>query len=127
LRKLTGRRNDAIDAVLRKLIRSPKTSPDMRRRAEIFWHVYRYPELFCPRTLGGAGGSRDHEWQPPASNCMPSSSGDPLPLAIRSAWRRSQDPKVRQQHPRQKRKTRSDPMPLRVGVEDEHHRSSALA
>lgn len=49
---ITRPRNVAIDALLMKLIRSPKTSPDMRLRAEICWHAYRFPELFPPRTLG---------------------------------------------------------------------------
>jgi len=42
----------AITSYLFKLIRSPKTSPDMRLRAEICWHAYRFPKLFSPRTLG---------------------------------------------------------------------------
>ena len=44
--------NCAIASQLFKLIRSPKTSPDMRLRAEICWHACQFPELFCPRTLG---------------------------------------------------------------------------
>lgn len=44
--------NVAIEEVLVKLIRSPKTSADTRLRAEICLHAYRFPELFGPRTLG---------------------------------------------------------------------------
>jgi len=44
--------NRAIASQLFKLIRSPKTPPDMRLRAEICWHACRFPELFRPRTLG---------------------------------------------------------------------------
>lgn len=44
--------NRAIASQLFKLIRSPKTPPDMRLRAEICWHACRFPELFGPRTLG---------------------------------------------------------------------------
>jgi len=44
--------NRAIASQLFQLIRSPKTPPDMRLRAEICWHACRFPELFRPRTLG---------------------------------------------------------------------------
>jgi transposase len=49
---ITRQLNVAIEAALMKLIRSPKTSLDMRLRAEVCLHAYRFPELFCPRTLG---------------------------------------------------------------------------
>ena len=48
--------HSAIASVLVQLIRSPKTSCDTRRRAEIWLYAFKFPELFCPRTLGEVGG-----------------------------------------------------------------------
>lgn len=48
--------HSAIASVLAQLIRSPKTSGDMRTRAEICLYAFEFPELFCPRTLGQVAG-----------------------------------------------------------------------
>ena len=48
--------NPAIASLLVQLIRSPKTSRDMRVRAEICLYAFEFPELFCPRTLGEVAG-----------------------------------------------------------------------
>ena len=46
----------AIASLLVQLIRSPKSSRDMRLRAEICLYAFEFPELFCPRTLGEVVG-----------------------------------------------------------------------
>jgi transposase len=48
--------NPAIASPLVQLIRSPKTSREMRLRAEICLYAFEFPELFCPRTLGQVAG-----------------------------------------------------------------------
>lgn len=48
--------NPAIGSLLVQLIRSPKTSRDMKRRGEIWLYAFEFPELFCPRTLGEVTG-----------------------------------------------------------------------
>jgi len=48
--------HSAIASLLVQLIRSPKTSHDMRLRAEICLYAFEFPELFCPRTLGEVVG-----------------------------------------------------------------------
>ena len=48
--------HSAIASLLVRLMRSPKTSRDVRRRAEICLYAFEFPELFCPRTLGEVAG-----------------------------------------------------------------------
>ena len=53
---ITRRLTPAIASRLVQLSRSPKTSCDMRRRAEIWLYAFEFPDLFCPRTLGDVVG-----------------------------------------------------------------------
>lgn len=48
--------NPAIASLLVQLICSPKSSRDMKLRAEIWLYAFEFPELFCPRTLGEVVG-----------------------------------------------------------------------